>query len=159
MGRDHYPFVKANLCDVSIHAPSWGATILFCRACPLSFCFNPRARMGPLGSLRLVSIHAPAWGATQYPGADPPDVQFQSTRPHGAQRRSQRRPYRPVRVSIHAPAWGATARTSTPAPSIGFQSTRPHGARRNGRVFLRQTDGVSIHAPSWGATTNDLPRA
>ena len=54
---------------VSIHAPVWGATMVFLLL-SLVLCFNPRTRVGcdPCGTVILVntnvSIHAPVWGAT-----------------------------------------------------------------------------------------------
>ena len=121
-------------------------------------CFNPRARAGRDGVLRVlmlvvhVSIHAPARGATE-PGER----------------------YHPVpTVSIHAPARGATQvhnaisvyfkfqstrpRGARPASEAGldrilkFQSTRPRGARPVGDRSERHLHPVSIHAPARGAT-------
>jgi len=54
---------------VSIHAPTWGATIIFCFKY-YGFSFNPRAHVGRdefhhmFAPLQDVSIHAPTWGAT-----------------------------------------------------------------------------------------------
>ena len=117
MGLDAEP-------PVSIHAPAWGATASIARDQGLKRSFNPRARMGrDLLSLRditsalHVSIHAPAWGATDaakggvnnWNGFNPRarmgrdrtiaydragDVLFQSTRPHGARRGTDRKRYR-----------------------------------------------------------------
>ena len=150
--------------DVSIHAPTWGATVNPFRLVRPLPCFNPRAHVGRdvcshasltppvrfnprahvgrdeshLGAAKkkLVSIHAPTWGATRC----------------GDQLRNQQP------VSIHAPTWGATSRlhfTSTlhhcfnPRAHVGrdqdigvlntdysvFQSTRPRGARLIDRLF------------------------
>ena len=98
---------------VSIHAPTWGATLQQClrqRRC----CFNSRAHVGrddrPRGRQAHfgVSIHAPTWGATCRTMARRLPWMFQFTRPRGARRCSAAAmPFR-GRVSIHAPTWGAT---------------------------------------------------
>ncbi len=130
------PFCQRIALCVSIHAPTWGATVKsrICRKC-----FR-------------VSIHAPTWGATVNKACRAPCCRFQSTRPRGARpdppaRSSATRSFNPrahvgrdlkdaqivsglVKVSIHAPTWGATGWTS----SCGFSHR------------------VSIHAPTWGAT-------
>ena len=169
--------------QVSIHAPTWGATQHTFRITIL-LCFNPRTHMGcdrytPATSFRgaKVSIHAPTWGATS---------------PHF--RLSVHAP-----VSIHAPTWGATQLSFSttggltlfqsthphgvrhyfflfnilccvcfnPRTHMGcdgrrlinvlgnnkFQSTHPHGVRLCDTIFANTNHGVSIHAPTWGATT------
>ena len=127
--------------DVSIHAPTWGATpqTLVCRTkggvsihAPTwgATCASTR-----YASTYDVSIHAPTWGAT---------ICFVVTRPR-------------YRVSIHAPTWGATHRRAMACRSIAgfnprshvgsdgyvfhrlylrweFQSTLPRGERRAGRL-------------------------
>ena len=100
--------------EVSIHAPTWGATCRHHRCMPMSCCFNPRAHVGrdvggiANGNLTAVSIHAPTWGAT----------------------RESVCLTRLASVSIHAPTWGATLKFSKPVLSTpSFQSTRPRGAR------------------------------
>ncbi len=76
--------------NVSIHAPTWGATVLAADTPRLVSCFNPRPHVGgdlePVAEVsvkRSVSIHAPTWGAT--PSMTPiPSLQvFQSTPPRG----------------------------------------------------------------------------
>ena len=52
---------------VSIHAPTWGATIVVCTS----------------HSFRRVSIHAPTWGATALIAIMSPCGAFQSTLPRG----------------------------------------------------------------------------
>ena len=53
--------------QISIHAPTWGATDL-------------RGRVAP-GD--VISIHAPTWGATRFGGVFRVEVRFQSTHPRG----------------------------------------------------------------------------
>ena len=120
--------------EVSIHAPTWGATPFgFATSTTEEFqstrprgarpftadmfligsSFNPRAHVGRdefyrnYGFLMRVSIHAPTWGATQSFGCSCFAKWFQSTRPRGA---------RHLRLGI-----ADDYRT--------FQSTRPRGAR------------------------------
>ena len=77
--------------EVSIHAPTWGATKTYAEA----------------GKFGLVSIHAPTWGATVIKTII----------------------IRILWVSIHAPTWGATAVRARRSIDRWFQSTHPHGVR------------------------------
>ena len=125
---------------VSIHAPTWGATVLCYLDRPKHLRFNPRTHMGcDLESKserpgERVSIHAPTWGATKFPlfvllllysfnprthmGCDLSclisllsNSMFQSTHPHGVR---------------HGQLVNFQLLTM-------FQSTHPHGVRQ---VFL-----------------------
>ena len=98
---------------VSIHAPTWGATINKVMYNGIS-CFNPRAHVGR----DVARQHPPQ----QHPGFNPRahvgrDAEASAAKPH-------------PKVSIHAPTWGATM-------------CAPRG---------RSPGSVSIHAPTWGAT-------
>ena len=146
--------------DVSIHAPTWGATTrrehrqaegLFQSTLPhgerhidvipsVAKCgFNPRSHMGSDTFATCKEVRAA--------------------------------------VSIHAPTWGATACKIATAKKSVFQSTLPHGERHgkllswsrrssfNPRSHMGSDDGetpkcfwiwVSIHAPTWGATVHSL---
>ena len=139
MGCDNIirPLVSVSI-NISIHAPTWGATIiiqkifsdaaLFQSTHPhgvrqyyssigecLHQYFNPRTHMGCDDKYSKdffrccnISIHAPTWGATE------------------AMRSGQLT----VLISIHAPTWGATdLRVLIQDNYIGFQSTHPHGVR------------------------------
>ncbi len=88
---------------VSIHAPAWGATVVF----PVLLSSFPQFQSTrPRGARRKAKL-----------GGDHKS-EFQSTRPRGA--RLQRNGYRVVivNVSIHAPAWGAT-NNNTNTDNIG----------------------------------------
>ncbi len=143
--------------EISIHAPTWGATPGERRAVPAKLYFNPRSHVGSDENfLKLrrrfeISIHAPTWGATIAKKVGCCFIKFQSTLPRG-ERRHYRRAYVyhshfnprshvgsdtpsradaiPLTISIHAPTWGATS------------------------FVIRFVVGViiSIHAPTWGAT-------
>ncbi len=120
VGRDYSKclFCK-NMVVVSIHAPTWGATI---RSCHLRLSVK-------------VSIHAPTWGATAVNAGVNNGSMFQFTRPRGARQtptgsnmmracfNSRAHVGRDcffaasaIRsdVSIHAPTWGATSESGTP---------------------------------------------
>ncbi len=161
-GRDFPDAGLLATMDVSIHAPARGATV----------------QTGRSGVARGVSIHAPARGATGLlrhsdrfaPRFNPrartvrdrgpvatevPQIQFQSTRPHGARPRNLPTVPRIVPVSIHAPARGATYNlllhhyyscVSIHAPARGATCNLVRGC-----VDVH----VSIHAPARGATSYD----
>ena len=77
---------------VSIHAPTWGATMMKAIATIINGFQSTRprgARRAPSGSLRK-------------------DPLFQSTRPRGARRYPSDKTAPGSEVSIHAPTWGAT---------------------------------------------------
>ena len=122
--------------DVSIHAPTWGATklipsyyewhLMFQSTHPHGVRLTHRGktvnvlkfqsthphgvrRAGSLTSFACseVSIHAPTWGATP----------------------SKRDCLTKEPVSIHAPTWGATRREPKARRADAFQSTHPHGVR------------------------------
>ena len=142
---------------VSIHAPTWGAT----------------TRFALLRGRQIVSIHAPTWGATAVAENN----------------------VWTILVSIHAPTWGATFTIASRTGAIWFQFTHPRGVRLiryiyhtiiyrfqfthprgvrpsnilsafatacfnsrthvgcdNGLPVDNTTGAVSIHAPTWGAT-------
>ena len=100
--------------DVSIHAPTWGATIAKGRHVRKG-CFNPRTHVGcdgasgHLGDTKYVSIHAPTWGATSAITCPKLSSLFQSTHPRG------------VRLYSISDNRRVTA----------FQSTHPRGVRRS----------------------------
>ena len=134
MGCDRPTYQGCIVCDVSIHAPVWGAT-------------TDKARFFDKNQ---VSIHAPVWGATRYELLDLFHFLFQSTHPCGVRRSTPTRTgknqsFNPrtrvgcdhleeqvdtlTEVSIHAPVWGATSVTIPATLSFWFQSTHPCGVR------------------------------
>ena len=70
MGGDNGVSIANFALNVSIHAPTWGATYRVIYLIPIHLGFNPRPHMGGdlVDGQRLVgdvvSIHAPTWGAT-----------------------------------------------------------------------------------------------
>ena len=177
--RPRWDLLPLRTVEVSIHAPTWGAT----------------RELAQLENELKVSIHAPTWGATFRHSRFDVQAQFQSTHPRGVRRGVRAVVVRRVRVSIHAPTWGATHLkagrivqfgVSIHAPTWGatctkmadknklrFQSTHPRGVRPKSRsatgtgtsfnprthvgcdsLYFYDFDfcRVSIHAPTWGAT-------
>ena len=107
---------SAVLCrKVSIHAPTWGATILSLF----------------MLLVLLVSIHAPTWGATLGDYYDFVEITSFNPRTH----------------------MGCDSlRLGRRKGGLEFQSTHPHGVRLSHRHMFTAQIGVSIHAPTWGAT-------
>ena len=123
---------------ISIHAPTWGAT---CESMPQSIPKHTISIHAPTwGATKVgmlterinsISIHAPTWGATQPPSGD----------------------QRAGPISIHAPTWGATFLVGLCfLELLEFQSTHPHGVRLGRARTVRTDTQISIHAPTWGAT-------
>ena len=112
MGRDLTAEDWVKACDVSTHAPAWGAMTSAIEVLQ-KMGFNSRARMGRDVHTRIkatgvrVSTHAPAWGAIGGVCKLQTGTAFQLTRPHGAR-------FNSMRESSKATV---------------FQLTRPHGAR------------------------------
>ena len=123
--------------QVSIHAPTGGATIRSLCACATCACFNPRAHGGRDSSSQQTSSTS---------------ILFQSTRPRGARRYAACRRFPPSRCfnprahggrddlvfnhtcdvrSFNPRAHGGRDSTHTAAATSppAFQSTRPRGAR------------------------------
>ena len=147
------------LADVSIHAPTRGATVY---------------SISDL-TAEEVSIHAPTRGATDNGQIREDVLRGFDPRPHARGDRSNCRYHASCFVSIHAPTRGATAQlgearllehVSIHAPTRGatpkatrkhraFQSfdPRPHARGDQYEVEGSATVEVSIHAPTRGATT------
>ena len=170
--------------DVSIHAPTQGATTgaLARASTPRLFqSTHPRRvrqhrRMDAEGP-RNVSIHAPTQGATiAPPRVAIAAVAFQSTHPRRVRLEGFPLLYAIEGVSIHAPTQGATISRSYSVLNLLFQSTHPRRVRHflgvvpeslaqfqstHPRRVRRLLGGrqvrvhrVSIHAPTQGATSS-----
>ena len=171
--------------DVSIHAPTRGATVLdrigeadieFQSTRPrgarpstrlrsvLATSFNPRAhagrdhRVAPVERRERVSIHAPTRGATLLRVEWIKFHGFQSTRPRGA------RP-RPRRARRRRSGFNPRAHAGRDADSAASAATQPvsiHAPTRGAtqRIALSRCGrGVSIHAPTRGATSSARRRS
>ncbi len=147
-----------NCIKISIHAPTRGATDIFCsklqtdkfqstlpREERLSGAyiryfhflnFNPRSHERSdnkhivIWKIVDISIHAPTRGATQRVSLYLGKTKFQSTLPREERRYNELFNAIKVRISIHAPTRGAT----------------------NASTTLQHCDIISIHAPTRGAT-------
>ena len=145
--------------DVSIHAPTWGATYANANnassnsfqstlphgerqasaAFSIGFsCFNPRSHMGSdvieeiiERSNLEVSIHAPAWGATPKRLKQNGVLsEFQSTLPHGERRELRQKQYRNHMFQSTLPHGERPLPNVSDLMVVSFQSTLPHGERR-----------------------------
>ncbi len=137
VGRDGTENPCKQLQNVSIHAPTWGATHNNLRLRRIRNSFNPPAHVGrdnrtpKTKGVNLVFQSTRPRGARRITAnVEYPLSLFQSTRPRGARRAVCRTRAKQSDVSIHAPTWGATLHHDSPHPFCG----------------------VSIHAPTWGAT-------
>ena len=136
MGCDSAFALKRSFIKISIHAPTWGATL-------------PERR---LRSMTAISIHAPTWGATdvcallaerfiKFQSTHPRGVRpsarnslspfalFQSTHPRGVRPMDVKYLTGMIYISIHAPTWGATYNREGVLGRLVFQSTHPRGVR------------------------------
>ena len=135
VGRDPGHPRYGSSAQVSIHAPTWGATERGAQH-NNHMSFNPRAHVGRDVNIGLVR----------------PVTRFQSTRPRGARHggsntKTQRH------VSIHAPTWGATGLLIINISSSRCFNPRAHVGRDQILEKKFFSILVSIHAPTWGATT------
>ena len=106
---------KSFFLGVSIHAPTWGATRSFAFPSYLQKGFNPRTHMGCDSHYNFANRLSKGFNPRTHMGCD--ILLFTN---------SDR-----LAVSIHAPTWGATHYTSiTNIENYMFQSTHPHGVRR-----------------------------
>ena len=136
VGRDTKQFEKRYMENVSIHAPTWGATHILRRGLTTTCGFNPRAHVGR------------DWARTTRKCSK----QCFNPRAHVGRDDFPRLGQRHIDVSIHAPTWGATDIYTQEVDITMFQSTRPRGARLGRREHRGGILCVSIHAPTWGAT-------
>ena len=143
--------------QVSIHAPTWGAT--------LDNAFH--------NAFAIVSIHAPTWGATGLLCSTTPLVWFQSTLPRGERRvidsirlmslcfnprshvgsdpaaTSGHRPDASFNPRSHVGSDCQPIKPETPAASF---NPRSHVGSDVTALKFYPVRRVSIHAPTWGAT-------
>ena len=107
-------YQNPNLPNVSIHAPTRGATPVARGGYSRQQSFNPRSHAGSDKSPKevsvegLVSIHAPTRGATSGSTVRNLRLTFQSTLPRGERHSDKLGKVTVVIVSIHAPTRGAT---------------------------------------------------
>ena len=99
--------------QVSIHAPTRGATQCGLGSYPVVISFNPRTHTGC--DITLCFYPAPVYrfNPRTHTGCDYICIQI----------------FQPLTVSIHAPTRGATSQSATSFGVSKFQSTHPHGVR------------------------------
>ena len=158
-GRDDLLRLLGAQRNVSIHAPTGGATPSHGRRRPVRTCFNSRAHGGrdqDCGCLyvvhRAVSIHAPTGGATRPPCGRRRLREFQFTRPRGARQRHGVTLSAASGFNSRAHGGRDDRRVTVADFCTWFHFTRPQGARPNDRFMHFFHRGVSIHAPTGGAT-------
>ena len=122
--------------DVSIHAPTWGATVIRYHPLLSYIRFNPRTHMGcdwkstRCQCGRKVSIHAPTWGATEMIHPNKQLSKFQSTHPHGVRHLSELNTKQPPCFNPRTHMGCDSLCKQLPLHVFVFQSTHPHGVRR-----------------------------
>ena len=99
---------------ISIHAPTWGAT----------------TKSTMIGTEIAISIHAPTWGATCLSGGVQGVFEISIHAPTWGATRGRQYGEQVFGISIHAPTWGATKTNHRPGRGVQFQSTHPRGVRR-----------------------------
>ena len=142
-GRDQQCRQPRSNGDVSIHAPTGGAT-------PASQDAQKACR---------VSIHAPTGGATPRSKDETGQRRFQFTRPRGARRHSPGLGTVTHLVSIHAPTGGATGGGSRRPPETKVSIHAPTGGATADFPAVAVALRVSIHAPTGGATHAALAKS
>ena len=142
--------------QVSIHAPTWGATNRQRTKSPNEKFQSTHPHGVRLALTVIVLSFFPGFNPRTHMGCDgatlrgPQSWEFQSTHPHGVRRSRVRlnvirisfnprthmgcdlsvaRSIDRIEVSIHAPTWGATSRNIGAVSIVEFQSTHPHGVR------------------------------
>ena len=98
---------------ISIHAPTWGATL---------------AQREALTKLLFQSTH-PRGVRPEIRNFVLGFISFQSTHPRGVRRWNFFTVFLDFQISIHAPTWGATPYEGFDRESEEFQSTHPRGVR------------------------------
>ena len=144
--------------NISIHAPTWGATLKgtyqACRRkfqsthprgvrrrCPTVSItgsdFNPRTHVGCDITVCRFTPNRWNFNPRTHVGCDALSSQFRS----GGQG-----------ISIHAPTWGATPPQEVGVRPIGISIHAPTWGATLWPSGLQLDGDISIHAPTWGAT-------
>ena len=129
--------------EISIHAPTRGATLL-------SFSKFDRAS---------ISIHAPTRGATCIKKKGTSHKFNFNPRSHERSDNVQYFIAPADGISIHAPTRGATLSTVIVLNISEFQSTLPREERHFSKREAEEVLNISIHAPTRGATTTPFNSA
>ena len=142
------------LAEVSIHAPTRGATSSCAARCAMETSFNPRAHEGRDLRHRTSSSSSARFNPRAHEGRDPrkhprrgPRDKFQSTRPRGARPSSERLTTASALVSIHAPTRGATKqRAANYRVCLGFNPRAHEGRDRSSASTATSPRGFNPRA-------------
>ena len=148
-----------HVAEISIHAPTWGATLKSLhQAAGISY-FNPRTHVGC--DVQMLVDHRER---KQFQSTHPRGVRhvayyrvldmfvFQSTHPRGV-RQFLRDVMNGIQEFQSTHPRGVRHPVIYNAIALGkFQSTHPRGVRLNRPTPICQRFWISIHAPTWGAT-------
>ena len=158
MGCDQAKRIAYGTDEISIHAPTWGATLprflphpwqKFQSTHPRGV--RPRLLITDVATTPI-SIHAPTWGATDLIKKSLRYLEISIHAPTWGATSKMIFVTLTFNISIHAPTWGATSMVTLPKTSMTFQSTHPRGVRLKSQEFIFLNSSISIHAPTWGAT-------
>ena len=132
---DTFPGPLKTLLFISIHAPTWGATRIFCPCWRIGKfqSTHPRGvRPDGVSALalrqRFQSTHPRGVRRAELAQREA-DARFQSTHPRGVRLTGRFPITGHQRISIHAPTWGATTVYLVILRGSQFQSTHPRGVR------------------------------
>ena len=114
VGCDGGKYAYLTILEISIHAPTWGATYL----------------EHVLPEVHGISIHAPTWGATLYTLARVCQYAFQSTHPRGVRPRARNSLSPFVLFQSTHPRGVRPDKSLRDGELTLFQSTHPRGVRR-----------------------------
>ena len=169
--------------SISIHAPTWGATLCRVDFVPIyrfqsthprgvrHLCrvdFVPIYRFQsthPRGVRRITPTICPPnndFNPRTHVGCDSirvgnyPRMNYFNPRTHVGCDCPRKATGQQSIISIHAPTWGATRHTERLCTSNSFQSTHPRGVRLGIFQIKRRRVVISIHAPTWGATQDTI---
>ena len=155
---DEIDFLLILLDDISIHAPTRGATFVCLNLRHLTaISIHAPTRGATFNSFavcvtEIISIHAPTRGATSLSFRLLSHLRYFNPRSHERSDKAIRRRYRPECISIHAPTRGATRQVTRTSQHFKISIHAPtRGATLLQfpcfRLYL-----ISIHAPTRGAT-------
>ena len=114
VGCDFKGLVYSDDFFISIHAPTWGATLIL---------------LLTLSTL-YISIHAPTWGATKRLNFAAMSTRISIHAPTWGATKRLNFAAMSTFISIHAPTWGATLPLAIVHRMLQFQSTHPRGVRQ-----------------------------
>ena len=149
--------------EISIHAPTWGATSapnlalivgLFQSTHPRGV--RPDGNI-PNRSMLDISIHAPTWGATQTKQRQRQEQQISIHAPTWGATNFVTEMLSAKEISIHAPTWGATTNAFEGYGGLIISIHAPTWGATRLLITDVATTPISIHAPTWGATDGNIP--